>query len=411
MRRPSTWATKISQSVDKESVDMKMKLFAAAVAALAAGGAYAQSSVTLYGVVDAGVEYQNHAPNVGTQTGSHDVVRLTSGNMSGSRWGLRGVEDLGGGLKGVFVLESGFSVDTGNSGQNGRLFGRQAFVGVQSQFGTLTLGRHQTPFYDFGLAFDPMAISTNYSITNQGVEFQSRADNSIKYTGTFGGLTGSLLYSTGANTVAGTQTANQYGGFGGEVPGSYKTGREYSASLIYNGGPFSIGAVFDETNQGQNPYTTTLGSAKIQRASVAGSYAFGPAKVFAGYRYAHALQGAVLPGAVLAGQTAAQPGVNVSNLYWLGAGYQLTPALSLTGAAYYQDFRNTKADPWSFVVSTDYAFSKRTDAYFNVAYTKNKDGSTLGVASSSSGAGGSGFGTTQGSYNQFGAVVGVRHKF
>lgn len=387
---------------------MKMKLFAAAVAALAAGGAYAQSSVTLYGVVDAGVEYQNHQPNQLGQTGSHDVVRLNSGNMSGSRWGLRGVEDLGGGLKGVFVLESGFSVDTGVSGQSNRLFGRQAFVGVQSQFGTLTLGRHQTPFYDFGLAFDPMAISSNYSITSQGTEFQSRADNSIKYTGTFGGLTASLLYSTGSNTGGAASTAGTtlYQGNAGEFPGSYKTGREYSASLIYNGGPFSIGAVFDETNIGANPYTTTLGDAKIQRASVAGTYAFGPAKVFAGYRYAHALNGAVLPGGV---NTLNATVASVSNLYWLGAGYQLTPALSLTGAAYYQDFRNTGADPWSFVVSTDYAFSKRTDAYFNVAYAKNKDGSTLGL--SGTGAAGSGFGATRGSSNQFGAVVGVRHKF
>ncbi|WP_225934295.1 MULTISPECIES: porin [unclassified Cupriavidus] len=385
---------------------MKMKLFAAAVAALAAGGAYAQSSVTLYGVVDAGVEYANHQPGV---TGSHDVVRLTSGNMSGSRWGLRGVEDLGGGLKGVFVLESGFNVDTGTSGQGGRLFGRQAFVGLQSQFGTLSLGRHQTPFYDFGLAFDPMAISTNYSITAQDAGFSGRADNSIKYTGTFGGLTGSLLYSTGANTVG---TANAFQGVSGEIPGNYHTGREYSASLIYNGGPFSIGAIFDETNLGApTAGAATNPNAKIQRASVAGTYAFGPAKVFAGYRYAHALSGAILPGGVTAANGTIT-NATVSNLYWLGAGYQLTPALSLTGAAYYQDFRNSGADPWSFVVSTDYAFSKRTDAYFNVSYTKNKDGSNLGVSSGQTGnQGGSGFGTTQGSYNQFGAVVGVRHKF
>lgn len=385
---------------------MKMKLFAAAVAALAAGGAYAQSSVTLYGVVDAGIEYANHQPNV---SGSHDVVRLTSGNMSGSRWGLRGVEDLGGGLKGVFVLESGFSVDTGTSGQGSRLFGRQAFVGLQSQYGTLSLGRHQTPFYDFGLAFDPMAISTNYSITSQDAGFSSRADNSVKYTGTFGGLTASLLYSTGANTVG---SASAFQGVSGEVPGSYKTGREYSASLIYNGGPFSIGAIFDETNLG-NPTIpgVNTASAKVQRASVAGTYAFGPAKVFAGYRYAHALQGAILPGGVTTfnGTTT---NATVSNLYWLGAGYQLTPALSLTGAAYYQDFRNSGADPWSFVVSTDYAFSKRTDAYFNVSYTKNKDGSSLGVSSGQTGnQGGSGFGTTANGANQFGAVVGVRHKF
>ena len=81
MRRPSTWATKISQSVDKESVDMKMKLFAAAVAALAAGGAYAQSSVTLYGVADVGLEYNTNANAAGD-----DLFRMASGNQSGSRW-------------------------------------------------------------------------------------------------------------------------------------------------------------------------------------------------------------------------------------------------------------------------------------------------------------------------------------
>lgn len=387
---------------------MKMKLFAAAVAAMAAGGAYAQSSVTLYGVVDAGIEYANHQPT--TSGGSHDVVRLTSGNMSGSRWGLRGVEDLGGGLKGVFVLESGFNLDTGTSGQGGRLFGRQAFVGLQSNYGTLSLGRHQTPFYDFGLAFDPMAISTNYSITSQDGGFATRADNSLKYIGKFGGLTASLLYSTGANTVG---TANAYQGISGEVPGSYKTGRAYSASLIYAAGPFSLGAIFDETNLGNPPLGAGVDNtrAKIQRASVGGTYAFGPAKVFAGYRYAHALDNARL-----AGGTSTDGGVttiaNVSNLYWLGMGYQLTPALSLTGSAYYQDFRNTGADRWLFVVSTDYAFSKRTDAYLNLAYSKNKDGSTLGVSSGGPGAiAGSAFGTTSGSSNQFRAVVGVRHKF
>lgn len=382
---------------------MKMKLFAAAVAALAAGGAYAQSSVTLYGVVDAGIEYQNHQPNAAGQTGSHDVVRLNSGNMSGSRWGLRGVEDLGGGLKGVFVLESGFSVDTGTSGQGNRLFGRQAFVGVQSNYGTLTLGRHQTPFYDFGLAFDPMAIASNYSITSQATEFQSRADNSIKYIGKFGGLTGSLLYSQGTNTGAAATSATVYQGTAGEVPGNYKLGRSYSASLIYAAGPFSLGAIYDETNPG---IATLSGDAKIRRASVAGTYAFGPAKVFAGYRWAKAQDGARLPGGTLADGTIA---ATRSNLYWAGLGYQLTPALSLTGAAYYQDFADTGADPWSFVASADYAFSKRTDAYLNVAYTKNKSGSTLGL--SGTGAGGSGFGSTLGSYNQLGAVVGVRHKF
>jgi predicted porin len=379
---------------------MKMKLFAAAVAALAAGGAYAQSSVTLYGVVDAGIEYQNKQAATGPgATGGHSVTRMTSGNLSGSRWGLRGVEDLGGGLKGVFVLESGFNLDDGKSGNDGRLFGRQAYVGLSSQFGQLSLGRHQTPFYDFGLTFDPMAISNKYSITAQDAAFSSRADNSVKYIGTFGGLTASALYSAGANTGAGAL---------GEVPGSAKLGREFGANLTYAAGPFAIGAAYDEVNlasAGAVAGSVVNPDATLRRATAAGSYAFGPAKLFAGYRWAKGVDLGALP--FLGQNVQALTGAKASsNLYWLGVGYQVTPALSLTGAAYYQDFRGQKGDPWSFVASADYAFSKRTDAYLSMGYVLNKNNSNLGL---------DGFGKVSTSNgegdNQFGAVVGLRHKF
>ncbi|WP_432259538.1 porin [Cupriavidus sp. TMH.W2] len=368
---------------------MKTTWFAGAVAAFVAGGVSAQSGVALYGIVDAGIEYQNNQPG-----GGHSVTRLSAGNMSGNRWGLRGTEELGGGLKATFVLEGGFTIDDGKSAQSGRLFGRQAFVGLQGNWGALTLGRHQTPFYDFGLRFDPMAISTNYSIIGQDAGFTSRADNSVKYVGAFSGVTVSALYSFGSNTGAGSL---------GEVPGSARIGREYSTGLTYAAGSFSVGGIYDETNLGVAA-AGPLTDARIRRASLAGSFALGPAKTYAGYRWAQALGGATLPGNLGAN--------NVSNLYWLGLGYQLTAVLSLTGAAYYQDFRGTRADPWSFVASADYTLSKRTDAYLNLGYTKNKDGSTLGLTAGGAGAiQGSGFGTVSGSENQFGAVVGIRHKF
>ena len=97
---------------------MKARISAIAVAGVFCGAsAQAQTSVTLYGVVDAGIDFANH------QVGGGSVVRQSSGNVAGSRWGLRGNEDLGGGLKAVFVLESGFDTDTGKSAQGGRLFG------------------------------------------------------------------------------------------------------------------------------------------------------------------------------------------------------------------------------------------------------------------------------------------------
>jgi predicted porin len=373
----------LSKKNQRRDINMNMKLFAAVLATLAAGTASAQSSVTLYGVADAGIEYTNKsAPSAAGGSGGN-AYRLTSGNQSGSRWGIRGVEDLGGGLKGIFVLESGVNFDTGTSGQGSRLFGRNAYVGLQSQYGTLTMGRHTTPYFDFGLIYDPMAISTRYGITAIAPEFGSRADNSVKYIGTFGGLMLSGLYSFTNN--------------GNEVAGSFTNGREYSFLANYATGPFSVGAIYDQANN--------LGAASgqlIRRASVAGTYAIGAAKAFLGYRWGKSFNGATLPGAQLANSG--------SNLYWAGLAYQLTPAFSLIGAAYYQDFRNSGADPWNFVATADYALSKRTDLYVSLAYVKNKGNSNLSV---------NGFNNsspTDGAYvengaNQFGATVGIRHKF
>ncbi|TXD60213.1 porin [Ralstonia sp. TCR112] len=377
---------------------MKMKLFAAAVAALAAGGAYAQSSVTLYGVVDAGLTYANKVPN--GNGGGSSRVGLDSGGLSGSRWGLRGVEDLGGGLKGIFNLESGFNLDNGTSAQNNRLFGRNAYVGLQGQWGQLTLGRQQNLLYDFSLIYDPMAIATRYSLASQDQYFAGRADNSVKYIGTFGGLSVSALYAFNRD--------------GNEQAGLSKLGREWSLGVNYAGGPLGIGAVYDQSNGVAGSATTfaaqsALADNKEQRATIAGTYAFGPAKLYAGYRWYKANFA-----------TVAGNGNLRSNLYWAGLGYQATPALSLTGTAYYQQFKNSgTGNPWLFVVGTDYALSKRTDAYFNVAYAKNSGGSGLGVmglnASGYTGTtltnGEQVFSGSGNSNNQFGATVGLRHKF
>lgn len=342
---------------------------AAAIAGLFAGSAFAQTSVTLYGLADVGVEYTNH---IGA--GDNSVVRMQSGNLSGSRWGLRGVEDLGGGLRAVFALESGFSVDDGKSTQNNRLFGRQAWIGLSNTYGTLTLGRHTTAMYDFGVQFDPMGISPRYSIGAQDGTFQSRADNSIKYAGKFGPVSTKLMYSFGADGTSGVN---------GEVPGNWKVGREFGGSLAYENGPLAVAVVYDELNGN----TVATDQSKTRKTAVSGTYQFGSVKAYMGYRYARFMT---------------PPSSQTTNLYWAGAQWDITAAWSFTGAAYYQDFRNSGADPWLFVVSADYSFSKRTDVYLNLAYTRNKDGSDLGT---------SGFGTTVAGKNQTGVLLGVRHKF
>ncbi|MGF6541931.1 putative porin [Paraburkholderia youngii] len=130
---------------------IKKLLISAPILLSLAETAAAQSAVALYGIVDAGITYRSNerTGNTGTSQG-HSNVAVTSGNLSGSRWGLRGKEELGNGLAAIFVLEDGFDITNGTEGQGGRLFGRQAFVGLaDKQYGSLTMGRQYTSLDDF----------------------------------------------------------------------------------------------------------------------------------------------------------------------------------------------------------------------------------------------------------------------
>jgi predicted porin len=342
---------------------------ALAVACAASGAAFAQSSVTLYGVADVGVSFQNHVAPGGSVTG------LTSAGLSGSRWGLRGTEELGNNLKAIFLLENGFDVDTGRAGQGSRLFGRQAYVGLQGGFGAVTLGRQQNALYDLFAAYDPMGDGPNYSINAVDNQFNGRNDNAVKYTGRFGGLTATGFYSFGRDS----NITN-----GGEVPGAFQVGKSYGGGLSYLAGPASAGVAYDQY-QGTTPATS---SRVAKRVAVGGSYAIGEAKVFAGYRWMQ--------------DDVTSPVARHDNLYWTGLSYHFTPAFTVTGAAYYTDARRDGNDSMMYLLNADYAFSKRTDVYALVAYVNNHGNATYGVTSVAN---------TMPGANQTGAMVGVRHKF
>src|SRR5580698_7378330 len=185
---------------------MKKTLMVAALSGVFATAAHAQSSVTLYGLIDAGLTYTNN------QGGSHNF-KMTSGAVNGSRWGLRGSEDLGGGLKAIFTLENGFSIANGTLGQQGREFGRQAFVGLSSnQFGTVTLGRQYDSVVDL---VGPLSSSDQwggYYAAHAGdidnMNNANRVNNAVKYTSNnYNGLLFTGMYSLGG--IAGNFTGNQ----------------------------------------------------------------------------------------------------------------------------------------------------------------------------------------------------------
>ncbi|HEX2530619.1 MAG TPA: porin, partial [Burkholderiaceae bacterium] len=194
---------------------MKKSLLAFAVLNVFAGGAYAQTSITLYGIVDAGIVYER-----GGAAGN--VSKLTSGVQSGTRLGFKGTEDLGGGLSAKFVLETGIAADTGGFNQNGTAFGRQAYVGLDGGWGSITLGRQYTPHYLTLLEIDPFKIGLAGDAQNL-MTSTTRMNNTVKYTTpSWGGFVGELAY-----------------GFG-EVPDDSTADRQMGASIGYANGPLVV---------------------------------------------------------------------------------------------------------------------------------------------------------------------------
>ena len=370
---------------------MKKSLLALAALGAFAGTAQAQSSVTLYGVVDANIEYVSNMSSTAAGTAGfpgrgENKFGVTSGGLSGSRWGLRGVEDLGGGMKALFVLESGFGVDDGRMQQGGRLFGRQAYVGIESnQVGRFTFGRQYTSMFDAFANFSPTGYATQYEPIAYQLGTNFRSDNTAKYTGKFGPVTAIAHWSFG-NGVAG----------GGEVPGQFRRDTGYGGAVAYAAGPLGVAISYDQSN----PTVANTGgdTATFRKAGAAASYAFGPAKLMAGYRW---------------GQNKAPNDATIyrDDYYWAGANYQATAALGLTLAYYYADVKNLNGvnapNPWQVSFVADYNITKRTDIYLTAAYTKNAglnfDSAVISFAN--------GYPLGAGEDNMVGVGIGIRHKF
>ena len=195
---------------------MNKNIIAAAVLAASAGGASAQSAVTIYGIVDAGLVRES-----GGAAGT--VNKLTSGVGSASRIGFRGTEDLGGGMSALFTLETGFRIDTGEVDAAGTIFNRQAFVGLKSKAGMLTLGRQYTPWHQaLTQVGDPFGTGYAGSSKNQFPDSGTnvRTSNTIMYTApVISGISADLAYSAG------------------EQAGSNSAGRQFGGSIGYSSGP------------------------------------------------------------------------------------------------------------------------------------------------------------------------------
>jgi len=384
---------------------MKKSLLALAVLGAFAGAAQAQSSVTIYGIVDTGVTYTSKvATGNGDNTGSK--FAMNSGVINGSRIGFKGVEDLGGGLSAVFNLETGFKNDTGaldDSKTTNTLFRRKSVVGLAGGFGTVLLGR-QTDFADavsYMTAVADFGGVTQYSGSALNRLQGTRTNNSISYTtANLSGFTGNLMYGFGEQ--AGKTSAGQAFGVGGK----------------YENGPLGLAVNYYQSKQGNTPADTSLlpgsavddvqGSTAAKVINVLASYQFGPARVYGNWsRVKQDLNTQVATGLVAATRTttATLGNSNKADMYELGTAYALNPSLKLLASVQHTraswDGVDGKGKLTQINLGADYWLSKRTDLYAFVSNMRATDMKNPGIVGD----------TTGSDSSQTALTVGVRHKF
>jgi outer membrane protein OmpU len=340
------------------------------------GTAYAQSNVTLYGLIDESLNYVSNE-------GGHGALTQTSGNVQGSRWGIKGSEDLGGGYQAIFTLENGFALNTGAFGQGGLEFGRQAFVGLATPAGTVTLGRQ----YDFLIYLYSMTNLYNtgtysFHLGDYDRLGGERLNNVIAYQSpTFDGLKFGVLYAPGGQ------------------PGHLAAGSAQSYGISFSHGNLNLAAAYTSVNDTTitpaatigvpdlfgTPQSGTVALDRISTVAAGGSYQFGPALLHGVYSLTDMKSGS---------STA------VLSTWEGGLTYWLTPAVSLLGGYGYSKLNDARWGQYMF--SADYFLSKRTDLYalLNYEHVHGDDvKATLFTATPSSGG------------NQTIVSLGIRHRF
>ena len=355
---------------------MKKSLIALAVLA-ASGAAMAQSSVTLFGIVDTGVGYIDNGGNevAGSTAGQNKYGMTTSGNAT-SRLGFRGVEDLGGGLKAGFWLEGQIDGDDGNAA--GFNFKRRSTLSLMGGFGEVRLGRDLTPGYSKFISYDlfgqvGMGQFLGWSSNLYGADVGGvRADNMLSYyTPNFGGFTAGVSYGFGEDTA------------------SSKTNRYVGGYVAFDNGPISVALAMDKNN-GNLPTTPAVNGDRTQ-VSLGGSYDFG-----------------MLKASALVQQVEFEPTVGTGKVkvdnWALGLSAPVGPGTVKAQYASY-DLKDSSNEAQQLSVGYVYDLSKRTAVYGTVSFLKNKGASAVSLAGNGLTLGGAS------GENQTGYQVGIRHSF
>lgn len=347
-------------------------------------GASAQT-ITLYGVLDSGVEYVD---NVGLQGKGLVRVPTITGTIP-SRWGIRGAEDLGNGTRAIFALESGIGMDAGVANQGGRLFGLQSWVGISGDWGQVTVGRQLTMLLVAMLDTDILGPNI-YGVGGFDSYLpNARSDNALAYRGKFGGLSVGAMASTGRDTVnAGPSPSGM--NCAGETAGSSRTCRGWSAMLGYQAERWGANAAIDSLRGGPGAFGGLVRPDQEDKRMVVGGYVRLPKTKLAANWIRRSNDANVNPR---------------SDIFSAGASYDVTTAFNLAGQVSWLRYRHTSDKALLYALRGTYALSKRTALYLNAGMVDNSERLALSV---SAGAPGS---NPAAGESQVATMLGVRHAF
>ncbi|WP_322047908.1 porin [Paraburkholderia sp. J67] len=373
------------------------KVATLASALCVAAHANAQSTVTLYGIVDTGFMYVHNSAGQSTQ------IMMASGTESGSRWGLKGSEDLGGGLATIFQIENGFSSTSGALGQGGKLFGRQAYVGLSQAngWGTVTLGRQYDPLIDLvqpvqGDWYLGGFFTSPGDVDN--ADNSQRINNAVKWASpTWAGLQLSAMYS-----------------FGG-VAGATGSGQTYSGALAWSAGRLALAGGYLHIDNGNAVASTrgTSSSDSFFNSSVNAAYASARSINIARAGGHYTIGSVILGGYYSYSEYSpdASSTFTRSEKYHNGSVYavwQITPALlTEAGYNYMRSLGDSSAKYNQFSLGADYNLSKRTDVYGVISYAHASGTNGAGAAQAVIGS----MDIDSGKSSQAIATIGLRHKF
>lgn len=313
------------------------------IASVSSTGAYAQSSVTLFGAIDTGVQYLTNADAAG-----HSSFGMISSQYTPSRWGLRGSEVLAPGLKAIFDLENMFLSNNGAFLVPGVLFNRNAYVGLDStEYGRLTLGQQYTVQFDKTLLYSPSFLANSSLLSLGIIPVQTlHANNGVKYQSpTYGGFNAEAMYA-----------------FGQQIPGESRAGRYMGGTVEYTIDGFSARVVYEES-RGTVAAGVDQSSLVDRRTSLAARYKFGAGMVSAGVTR-------------VTGDLQLTPR---GTIYWVGGRYLITPFIQVVAEGGRYNYDNAPGRPTLGALTGQYFLSKSTMVYLNVAHMSNGGGSDMGV--------------------------------